>query len=430
MNPRRLHSLMTCLLLAWMGCAVVHAAPTLKDVRLVRQAQSTQVVLELSEVTPQKVFTLDNPARVVIDLPATALGASLPVGVAPVKNIRAGKRDNGDLRIVLDVSADIVPRTSWLTDGAAPRLLVELGAPGAPAAPPGAASDSTLVATATPTPAVAAPAEPVVLAPPPVTSTTAPPPVKSVSSFKGSRDLIIAIDAGHGGEDPGAIGPRGTREKNVTLAIARLLKERIDAEPGMRAELTREADHFVPLRDRINRARQMQADMFISIHADAVANSKVTGSSVYTLSFKGATNEAARMLADRENAADLVGGVSLDNKSNLLASVLLDLTQGASMSASLDAASRVLRQLDRIGDTHHSDVQQAGFVVLKSPDIPSMLVETAFITNPAEEARLNSPQHRAKLADAILTGVREYFYNNTPPGTRLAQIKATRQVRN
>jgi N-acetylmuramoyl-L-alanine amidase len=198
----------------------------------------------------------------------------------------------------------------------------------------------------------------------------------------------------------------------------------------MRAMLTRDGDHFVPLRERINRARQFQADMFVSIHADSVRDSHASGSSVYTLSPKGATNEAARWLADRENAADMIGGVSLDDKNSVLASVLLDLTQGASMSASMDAAGRVLKQLDHLGNVHHSVVQQAGFVVLKSPDIPSMLVETAFISNPSEEARLNDPQHQVRLANAILAGVRDYFYTNTPPNTRLAYLKSTRQARN
>jgi N-acetylmuramoyl-L-alanine amidase len=253
--------------------------------------------------------------------------------------------------------------------------------------------------------------------------------VKSVSNSASGRDLIIAIDAGHGGEDPGAIGGRGVKEKNVTLAIAKQLKERIDAEPGMRAVLTRDGDYFVPLRERINRARQHQADMFVSIHADSAPDNRASGASVYTLSPKGATNEAARWLADRENAADMVGGISLDNKSGVLASVLLDLSQGAAMGASMEAASRVLKQLDGLGSTHHSSVQQAGFVVLKSPDIPSMLVETAFISNPVEEARLSDPRHQERLAEAVLTGVRDYFYSNSPPGSRVAQLKLMRQAR-
>ena len=397
-------------LLGFVGALLVsvvsYAQPTVTDVRVARQDTGTRVVLELNQTAQQKIFTLDNPARVVIDLAATTLAGQLPLGEGVVKNLRAGKRDNGDLRIVLDVTQAVQLQTSWLAaEGSnGPRLVLDLtnGVTSQPVAAPIVATDVRLAAQAQPV------------------------AVKSVSDQ--AQDLIIAVDAGHGGQDPGAIGKHGVKEKNVTLAIAKLLKERIDAEPGMRAVLTRDSDVFVPLRERINRARQMQANMFISIHADSVASGAASGSSVYTLSFKGATNEAARFLADRENAADLVGGVSLDDKSGVLASVLLDLTQGASMSASMEAASRVLQQLDRIGSTHHSQVQQAGFVVLKSPDIPSMLVETAFISNPTEEARLNDPSHQGRIADAVFSGVRDYFYTNAPPGTRVAQLRAMRQA--
>lgn len=412
------------------------SAPSVREIRLSSQAEGTRIVLELTETARHKVFTLDNPARVVIDLPAATLSGKLPIGEGMIKNLRAAKRDNGDLRIVLDVTGSVQPRTSWLAaEGVSgPRLVLDLpsgvgstsspqiSAPSAPAAAPAPANLPVEVrnAAAEPVPAVAPPAPAV---------EPAPTPHKSISAMAGGRDLVVAIDAGHGGEDPGAIGGRGTREKNVTLAIARMLKDRIDAEPGMRAVLTRDGDYFVPLRDRINRARQAQADMFVSIHADAVRDIRVSGSSVYTLSPKGATSEAARWLADRENSADMVGGVTLDDKNGVLASVLLDLSQGATMGASMEAASRVLKQLDQLGNTHHSNVQQAGFVVLKSPDIPSMLVETAFISNPVEEARLADPKYQSRLADAVQAGVRDYFYTNTPPGTRIAQLKASRQAR-
>lgn len=396
---------------------VAWSAPSVKEVRLSSQADGTRVMLEMTEMARQKVFTLDNPARVVIDLPAASLAVKLPLGEGLVKNLRAAKRDNGDLRIVLDMTVAVAPRSSWLPADTAsgPRLVLDLSGNALPA--PG---------QKTPTPVIPGEVRSVGVESP---APAAPAPVKSLSNLPNGRDLVIAIDAGHGGEDPGAIGGRGLKEKHVTLAIAKLLKERIDTEPGMRAVLTRDADYFVPLRERINRARQHQADMFVSIHADSVKDVRASGSSVYTLSPKGATSEAARWLADRENAADMVGGVSLDDKNGVLASVLLDLSQGATMGASMEAAARVLKQLDRLGNTHHSTVQQAGFVVLKSPDIPSMLVETAFISNPVEEARLANPQHQARIADAVLTGVREYFYTNTPPGTRVAQIKATRQAR-
>ncbi|MGE0113327.1 MAG: N-acetylmuramoyl-L-alanine amidase [Steroidobacteraceae bacterium] len=390
------------------------SASIVKEVRFSNQTDSTRVVVELTEVAQQKVFTLDNPTRVVIDLADTSLAGKLPLGEGTVKNLRVAKRDNGDLRIVLDLTQVMELRSSWLQadNVSGPRLVLDLSQSAV-------STDSASNDTSARIPAAV----------PPAPAETAPMPVKSMGSLANGRDLVIAVDAGHGGEDPGAIGRRGVQEKNVTLAIARLLKERIDAEPGMRAVLTRDADYFVPLRERINRARQHQADMFVSIHADSVKDVRASGASVYTLSPKGATSEAARWLADRENAADMVGGVSLDGKNGVLASVLLDLSQGATMGASMDAAGRVLRQLDRLGNTHHSGVQQAGFVVLKSPDIPSMLVETAFISNPLEEARLSDPQHQNRIADAVLAGVRDYFYTNTPPGTRVAQIKATRQAR-
>lgn len=406
-----------------MNAWAASALSSVTGMRLASQPEKTRLVLELTATTAQKIFTLTNPARVVIDLPATSLVGKLPAGEGLVNNLRAAKRENGDLRIVLDVRSEVTPRVTWLAaeNGTGPRLVIDL--PASKSAASATSGDEQKPAPATEASPVAAPASvPVTL--------SAPQATKSAASQSHARDLIIAIDAGHGGEDPGASGHRGTKEKDVTLAIAQLLKERIDAEPGMRAVLTRDGDYFVPLGERVHRARQQQADMFVSIHADAVENAGPSGSSVYTLSSKRATSEAARYLADRENAADLIGGVSLEDKSNVLASVLLDLTQGASMSASMEAASHVLEQLDHIGNIHHQQVQQASFKVLTSPDIPSMLVETAFITNPAEEQRLADPLHQARIADAVLTGVRDYFYSNSPPGTRVAQLKLTRQARN
>jgi N-acetylmuramoyl-L-alanine amidase len=235
------------------------------------------------------------------------------------------------------------------------------------------------------------------------------------------RDVVVAVDAGHGGQDPGAIGHGGTREKDVVLAIARALAERINGEPGMHAILTRDRDEFLVLRDRIGRARLAKADMFVSIHADSIANRDVSGASVYVLSEHGASNEAARWLADRENAADLMGGVKLDDKDKQLASVLLDLSQTANISASMTAAQRVIGSLDAVGQVRKAQVQQAGFVVLKSPDIPSMLVETAYISNPEEEIALRNMRHQAALADAIFAGLRSYFLASPPVGTRFAQ---------
>jgi N-acetylmuramoyl-L-alanine amidase len=239
----------------------------------------------------------------------------------------------------------------------------------------------------------------------------------------GDRDIVVAVDAGHGGQDPGAIGRNGTMEKTVVLAIARALAKRINEEAGMRAYLTRDADYFVVLRDRMVRARNAKADIFVSVHADSIRDRSITGASVYILSEHGASSEAARWLAERENAADLRGGVSLDDKDRSLASVLLDLSQSANLGASMTAAERVLQSLDATVNVRKSSVQQAGLVVLKSPDIPSMLVETAYISNPGEEARLKSLSHQTKIADAIFLGIRTYFEHNPPPGTRFAQMR-------
>lgn len=238
------------------------------------------------------------------------------------------------------------------------------------------------------------------------------------------RDLVIAIDAGHGGDDPGAIGSTGAYEKDVVLAIARKLAAIVNKEPGMRAVLIRDGDYYVSLRQRIKKARQEKADLFISIHADAFYKSAARGSSVYTLSPRGASSEAARWLANKENAADLVGGVSLEDKDELLASVLLDLSQSASIEASRDVGAIVLTRLKGLGSLHKSSVQQAGFAVLKSPDIPSILVETAFISNPSEEKKLKSARHQHALAEAIMSGVRAYFAKYNLPQTVLAQDAA------
>jgi N-acetylmuramoyl-L-alanine amidase len=373
--------------LLMLASAPVQAEPVqLLDIRLWASPDSTRVVLDLSAPARYSLFSLGDPERVVIDLDETALaatGVATPQGAGHVNAVRLGAREGGGLRVVLDVGAKVDPK-SFLTppnEAYGHRLVVDLG------------------------------------------SVQAPRIVKSVPRA-GERDVVIAIDPGHGGEDPGAVGKSGTREKTVVLAVARKLAERINAEPGMRAVLTRDGDYFVPFRDRIKRAREQQADLFISIHADAFVNRSVRGSSVYVLSTRRASNEAVRILADRENAADLIGGVSLDDKTDVLATVLLDLSQNASISASREAAARVLAELDGVGQLKKSDVQHASLIVLTSPDVPSMLVETAYISNPDEEKRLRDPAHQSRLASAIHKGVRRYFYDNPPPGTRVAMLAA------
>lgn len=235
-----------------------------------------------------------------------------------------------------------------------------------------------------------------------------------------AREIVIAIDAGHGGEDPGARGRNGTREKDVVLAVARRLEALVREEKGMRPVMIRDGDYYLSLRQRIQKARQHKADLFISIHADAFLHPNAKGSSVYTLSERGASSEAARWLAESENASDLVGGVRLDDKDELLASVLLDLSQTATSSASQVIAAEVLDSLSDVGHVHKAQVQQAGFVVLKSPDVPSILVETAFISNPKEEKKLRDPRYQQSLAQAIMSGARAYFARHAPPGSVLA----------
>jgi N-acetylmuramoyl-L-alanine amidase len=287
-------------------------------------------------------------------------------------------------------------------------------------ATPGATAAAMPVSTTTTRPSATAPAAAQAQAQAEIETT--PKIIRAAHApTESGRDIVVAVDAGHGGQDPGAIGHGGTREKDVVLAIARALAERINGEPGMRAVLTRDRDEFLILRDRIGRARIAKADMFVSIHADSIANRDVSGASVYVLSEHGASNEAARWLADRENASDLMGGVKLDDKDKQLASVLLDLSQSANISASMTAAQRVIGSLDAVGQVRKAQVQQAGFVVLKSPDIPSMLVETAYISNPDEEVALRNTRHQAALADAVFNGLRTYFEANPPSGTRFAQ---------
>jgi N-acetylmuramoyl-L-alanine amidase len=247
--------------------------------------------------------------------------------------------------------------------------------------------------------------------------------VKTVSKANTNkeRDIIIAIDAGHGGEDPGATGASGTKEKDITLQVSKRLAKVINAEPGMKAVLIRKGDYYVALRKRFKQAREQQADLFVSIHADAFTDRSVHGMSVYILSQKGATSEAAKWLAQSENSSDLVGGVVLEDKDNMLAKVLLDLSQNAALEASLKSAQNVLESLKLIEKPHKKRVERASFVVLKSPDVPSMLIETAYISNPEEEKRLKTKDFQDKLANAIKNGIKTYFYQSPPPNTWIAK---------
>ena len=400
-------------LLALCLCSEASAATTrVEDVRLWSGPEGTRLVLDLSAPVKYDCFTLNNPYRVVVDLANASIAASrrMPAGQGPVTRVRSGKQPRQGLRIVLDLATLQQPRSFAVApDGVAGhRLVIELPpATGVPAvvAPPSTAPAAT---------AAAAPAGTISA-------------VKSVANGQAGRDLVIAVDAGHGGKDPGAIGRSGTHEKQVTLSIARRLAAAIDREDGMRAVMVRDGDRFISLRGRILKARDHKADMFISIHADSVRDRSVGGSSVYVLSLRGASDEAARWLAERENAADLIGGVSLDDKNDVLASVLLDVTQKESVSNSVDAAESILGSLRGVTTVHRPRVQHAGFVVLKSPDIPSMLVETAFISNATDERRLRDTGHQQRVAEAIRSGIRNYWYDNPVPGTRLAALVAAKR---
>jgi N-acetylmuramoyl-L-alanine amidase len=370
------------------------------EVRAVRVAPTdsgTRVVLDLSGPVTHKAFLLDDPARVVLDVERSSLHAKLPAPAGAVTSVRSGKLPHNGLRLVFEVSGKVsIDATAVApTGGQGNRLVLDIAAPGAAKA-----------VSVTPP----APIAPVAIRP-------------AHAPSESGRDIVIAVDAGHGGVDPGASGRRGTHEKDVVLEIAKALAERINEEPGMKAVLTRDGDYFITLQERSKRARRAKADLFVSIHADAIANPDVSGSSVYVLSDRGASSEAARWLAERENAADLKGGVKLDDKDPVLANVLMDLSQTASISASMVAADNVLKSLDRIGEVRKPRVQQAGFVVLKSPDVPSMLVETAFISNRDDERKLTTPAHQVKLANAIFSGIEQYFQGNAPDGTRLAAAR-------
>jgi len=382
---------LTLLLASLAGASGSLVAAEIRDVRIAATDTGTRVVLDLSAPVKHKAFVLDDPLRVVLDLSKSSLKATLPDAESPITAMRSGALPHSGLRLVFEVKGPVTIQTSTLppSGDAGERLVLDINAPGAPK------------------PVAVTPSAPVAIRPAHAPSET-------------GRDIVIAVDAGHGGVDPGASGRRGTREKDVVLAVAKALAARINEEPGMKAVLTRDGDYFITLQERTLRARRAKADLFVSVHADSIANPDVSGSSVYVLSERGATSEAARWLAERENSADLKGGVKLDDKDPVLRGVLLDLSQAASISASMTAAENVLKALDRIGEIRKPSVQQAGFVVLKSPDIPSMLVETAFISNRQDELKLSTPAHRAKLAEAIFAGIELYFQVNAPEGTRLA----------
>jgi N-acetylmuramoyl-L-alanine amidase len=352
------------------------------------------VVFDVSGPVEHKLELLSGPARLVVDIENAKITQAISQPVSAdkyLKNVRSAERDKTNLRVVFDLKKNIEMRSFLLQPNRqyGHRLVIDL-------------YDENKQDAAT--------------------------RVITQADNKRSKDVVISIDAGHGGDDPGATGPHGVREKDVTLKIAKNLAKLINQEHGMKAVLIREGDYFLSLRKRIGKAREYKADLFVSIHADSFKDPRVKGSSVFILSNRGASSEAAKWLAERENAADLVGGVSLDDKDDVLASVLLDLSQTASLEASIGVADRVLSGLKKLGKTHKKHVQSAGFAVLKSPDIPSILVETAYISNPEEEKNLKNAAYQTKLAKALLSGLKGYFRDYAPEGTLLAAAATRKHI--
>jgi N-acetylmuramoyl-L-alanine amidase len=385
--------------------AAAAAAVEVNDVRVWPALEYTRLSLDASEPINHKLFALKNPDRLVIDLDRVSLSgalANIASKVAPsdpyLKAIRVGQFNAETVRVVLELKTEVKPQLFRLKPVAdyGHRLVLDLY-PSVPVDPLLALLETKQRVADEPNSAAREPA--------PVTAIAKPP------AFDSGRAITIVLDPGHGGEDPGAKGPSGTQEKDVTLAIARKLKARIEEEPNMRAVLTRDDDYFIPLHLRVAKARQVRGDLFISIHADAFIKPHARGSSVFALSERGATSAAARWLAKRENEADLIGGVNLDVGDPYLARTLLDLSQTATNSDSLKLGKLVLGALGSINNLHKPWVEQAGFAVLKAPDIPSILVETAFISNPIEEQRLADEAYQEKLATAVFSGVLRYLAN-------------------
>lgn len=378
------------------------ALADIQGVRLWHAPESSRLVFDLDRGTDHKLFSLSSPNRLVIDIEDSRLLKAienLPTQTGPVKKVRSGMRNNKDLRIVLDLREAVDPKSFQLKPNKnyGHRLVVDLYH-----------KSKTKVSGK---------AKPIAIS---------KPVYQANQSLKSRRDIIVVVDAGHGGEDPGAIGHGGVREKKVVLAIAKKLEKLLKKEKGFKPKLVRTGDYYVGLRERTKRARKANADLFISIHADAFSSPKASGGSVFALSQKGGTSEAARWLADKENASDLiggVGGVSLDDKEDLLAGVLLDLSMTASLGVSLELGQMVLSSMGGVGSLHKRRVEQAGFAVLKSPDIPSLLIETGFLSNPKEAKKLKSSSYQTQMAKAIFKGIKRYFQQSPPVGTLLASLK-------
>ena len=377
--------------LVLMLAAVAQAGTPVDNARIWPATDHTRLVLETGDSVDHRLFALESPSRLVIDVEQADLETDLgelDLDETPIRQIRTGRRENGDLRVVLDMKKDVEPRSFLLKPNQqyGHRLVVDLMSRN---------SEREEEQQA----------------------------VLEDQSDSKRRDIIVVVDAGHGGEDPGAIGPSGVQEKDVTLKLAERMVERIDAMEGFQAYMTRKDDYYIGLRKRTRIARDYNADLFVSVHADAFHSPDPRGASVYALSTDGASSETARWLAESENSADLVGGVggvSLKDKDEMLAGVLLDLSMTASIEYSMGVGSNVLDQLDTVGQLHKSSVEQAGFAVLKSPDIPSILVEAGFISNPTDEMKLTQAAYQKRVVDAMVDGINRHFRSSPPPGTLIA----------
>ena len=365
-------------LLAGAKPAFAKPTTTLTGIRISQSADDhTRVVFDLSGGFEHRLFTLADPHRIVIDLTDTRKSQAIEidnVSTNLMSGLRSASKGDDRLRVVLDLEGKVRPRSFELEpDGKyGHRLVVDLHA-----------------------------------------TNLSPTPIKTNQQERNKvkQKFVIALDPGHGGRDPGAIGKKGTREKDIALSVAKKMKTMINRTPGYRAILTREGDRFVTLRNRVKKAREAEADIFISLHADSFHKPNVKGASVYALSLRGASSEAARWIAKKENASDLIGGISLDDKDDLIASVLLDLSQTATIQDSLELGSDVLSHIGKVSKLNNRKVQQAGFAVLKAPDMPSILIETAFLSNPSEEKKLRNPKHQHKLAKAVFSGIRNHLRN-------------------
>jgi N-acetylmuramoyl-L-alanine amidase len=417
------------LLLSPFFASHAYAATKINGTRVWPADEYTRVTFESAAALKFQYFFVKDPERLVLDIENVELGPQLKdlaekIGKADpyIQSVRVGINRPNVIRVVLDLKTEVKPQVFAVppVGEIGHRLMLDIY-PLKPADPMLALLNDDVAAFGRGEPKPDVPPAGSTPVPPPVTSAPAPaapakpkPSVPQVPSIltRGPRPYIVVLDPGHGGEDPGAIGRRGTREKDIVLTIARRLKDKLDDDPRYRVALTRDADFFVPLDARVARARKLKADLFISIHADAFVQPQANGSSVFALSERGATSTAAKWLANKENDADLIGGVNLNVRDTHLARTLLDLSQTAQINDSLRVGKLVLSELGEVNHLHKAHVEQAGFAVLKAPDIPSILIETAFISNPDEEKKLRDSRYQIKMAEAIADGVRAYFSKN------------------